>query len=109
MGLIELIDRKARDERAKYGWQGSAGSVFAVKVLRASVADSVSIRDFRREALLLGRVDHPGIIKMHHFGKLPQPFMVEDSEQSLFFHSTHVPAFLARIAKCVVLLIPGIK
>ena len=80
MSLIELIDRKARDERAKYGWQGSAGSVFAVKVLRASVADSVSIRDFRREALLLGRVDHPGIIKMHHFGKLPQPFMVEDSE-----------------------------
>ena len=42
-GLNESIDRKARDERAKYGWQGSAGSVFAVKVLRASVADSVSI------------------------------------------------------------------
>lgn len=35
-----------------------------------------SIRDFRREALLLGRVDHPGIIAMYQFGKIPQPYMV---------------------------------
>jgi serine/threonine protein kinase len=60
----------------KYAWQGAAGTIFAVKVLRSSMADSVSIRDFRREALLLGRLDHPSIIKMYHFAKLPQPFML---------------------------------
>lgn len=55
-------------------WQGEAGRIFAVKVLQTRSAESV--RDFRREALLLGRVDHPGIIKMYHYGKIPQPFMV---------------------------------
>lgn len=57
-------------------WQGEAGKVFAVKILLNSMVNEDSVRDFRREALLLGRVDHPGIIKMHHFGKSPQSFMV---------------------------------
>jgi serine/threonine protein kinase len=38
--------------------------------------DADSTRDFRREALLLGRVDHPGIIKLYHYGKVTQPYMV---------------------------------
>eukprot|EP00227_Mantoniella_beaufortii_P006466 CAMPEP_0197611240 /NCGR_PEP_ID=MMETSP1326-20131121/54977_1 /TAXON_ID=1155430 /ORGANISM="Genus nov. species nov., Strain RCC2288" /LENGTH=637 /DNA_ID=CAMNT_0043179865 /DNA_START=223 /DNA_END=2133 /DNA_ORIENTATION=+ len=60
-------------------WQGEAGKVFAVKVLLASAMDAESSRDFRREAALLGRVDHPGIIQMHHYEKSgPQPFMVTE-------------------------------
>lgn len=61
-------------ESAGDSWQGEAGRVFAVKILQTMSAES--IRDFRREALLLGRVDHPGIIAMYQFGKIPQPFMV---------------------------------
>lgn len=56
---------------------GVAGTIFAVKVLRSCMMDPDSTRDFRREALLLGRVDHPGIIKMYHYGKVPQPYMVQ--------------------------------
>jgi serine/threonine protein kinase len=55
---------------------GVSGTVFAVKVLRSCMMDADSTRDFRREALLLGRVDHPGIIKLYHYGKVPQPDMV---------------------------------
>ena len=60
------------------GWQGETGTVFAVKILLTSMTSEDFVRNFRREALLLGRVDHPGIIKMHHFGKSPQPFMVTE-------------------------------
>jgi hypothetical protein len=49
---------------------------------------------FRREALLLGRLDHPSIIKMYHFAKLPQPFMVGDMTQSPFAFSTHIQSKL---------------
>ena len=59
-------------------WQGEKGTVFAVKILLTSMTSEDFVRNFRREALLLGRVDHPGIIKMHHFGKSPQPFMVTE-------------------------------
>ena len=59
-------------------WLGEAGEVFAVKILLTSMMNEDSVRDFRREALLLGRVDHPGIIKMYHYGKTPQPFMVTE-------------------------------
>lgn len=93
-GRPESSEQKPCDQHAKYAWQGAAGTIFAVKVLRSSMADSVSIRDFRREALLLGRLDHPSIIKMYHFAKLPQPFMVGDMTQSPFAFSTHIQSKL---------------
>ena len=59
-------------------WQGEQGTVFAVKILLTSMTNEDFVKNFRREALLLGKIDHPGIIKMHHFGKTPQPFMVTE-------------------------------
>lgn len=57
-------------------WLGEPGKTFAVKILLKSMLNEDSARDFRRESLLLSRVDHPGIIKMYHVGRSPQPFMV---------------------------------
>jgi hypothetical protein len=37
--------------------------------------------------LQVGRVEHPGIIKMHYYGKSPQPYMV--GAVQLESHLTH--------------------
>ena len=53
-----------------------------MKILSSSKAKSPdAVRDFKREALLLARVDHPGIVRMHHFAALPESgdaFMVSE-------------------------------
>ena len=65
----------AEDEHT---WQGEKGTVFAVKILLTSMTNEDFVKNFRREALLLGRVNHPGIIRMYHHGKTPAPFIVTE-------------------------------
>jgi len=59
-------------------WQGEAGTVHAVKILSATASTVSSRRDFKREATLLTRVDHPGIVKVSYYDESPQPFMVTE-------------------------------
>ena len=64
----------ARSSAGVDAWAAAEGSTrFAVKILSSSKAKSPdAVRDFKREALLLARVDHPGIVRMHHFAALPE-------------------------------------
>jgi len=59
-------------------WQGEAGTVHAVKILSATASTVSSRRDFKREATLLTRVDHPAIVKVSYYDESPQPFMVTE-------------------------------
>ncbi len=73
----------ARSSAGVDAWAAAEGSTrFAVKILSSSKAKSPdAVRDFKREALLLARVDHPGIVRMHHFAALPESgdaFMVSE-------------------------------
>ena len=59
-------------------WRGGAGTVHAVKVLSAAANTVSTRRDFEREAKLLTRVSHPGIVKAHFYDDSPQPYMVTE-------------------------------
>jgi serine/threonine protein kinase len=59
-------------------WQGAEGTLHAVKILSATASTVSSRRDFKREATLLTRVNHPGIVKVQHYDETPQPYMVTE-------------------------------
>jgi predicted Ser/Thr protein kinase len=54
------------------------GRVVAVKVLRTDAGGAESVRRFRAEVRVLGRMDHPGIAKVVDAGVLPggRPYLV---------------------------------
>ena len=59
-------------------WQGEAGTEHAVKILSATASTVSSRRDFKREATLLTKVNHPNIVKVQYYDESPQPFMVTE-------------------------------
>ena len=59
-GAGQLNPDGRNESQESFTWQGEAGNVFAVKILLASMWNTDCMRDFKREALLLSRVDHPG-------------------------------------------------
>lgn len=80
-GLTHVIERKYRVDRLL--GRGGMGAVYrardvglerdvAIKVIRASLADAGDARRrFRREARIVARLKHPGIVTVHDFGTLP--------------------------------------
>ena len=76
--VYKAVSTVSAEEDPARPWLGEVGKVFAVKVLLTKMINEDAVRDFRREAEVLGRVDHPGIIKMHYYGKNPQPYMVTE-------------------------------
>ncbi len=80
-GSFAVVYRAVSDGLKGYGatsWQGEEGTVHAVKILSATASTVSSRRDFKREATILTRVDHPGIVKVQYYGETPQPFMVTE-------------------------------
>ena len=80
-GSFAVVYRAVSDGLKGYGatsWQGEEGTVHAVKILSATASTVSSRRDFKREATILTRVDHPGIVKVQYYGEKPQPFMVTE-------------------------------
>ena len=80
-GSFAVVYRAVSDGLNGYGatsWQGEEGTVHAVKILSATASTVSSRRDFKREATILTRVDHPGIVKVQYYGETPQPFMVTE-------------------------------
>jgi len=80
-GSFAVVYRAVSDGLNGYGstsWQGAEGTVHAVKILSATASTVSSRRDFKREATILTRVDHPGIVKVQYYGETPQPFMVTE-------------------------------
>ncbi len=80
-GSFAVVYRAVSDGLKGYGatsWQGEEGTVYAVKILSATASTVSSRRDFKREATILTRVDHPGIVKVQYYGETPQPFMVTE-------------------------------
>ena len=80
-GSFAVVYRVVSDGLKGYGetsWQGEEGTVHAVKILSATASTVSSRRDFKREATILTRVDHPGIVKVQYYGETPQPFMVTE-------------------------------
>ena len=80
-GSFAVVYRAVSDGLKGYGatsWQGEEGTVHAVKILSATASTVSSRRDFKREATILTRVDHPGIFKVQYDGETPQPFMVTE-------------------------------
>ena len=57
---------------------GRRGTLHAVKILSATASTVSSRRDFKREATLLTRVNHPGIVKVQYYDETPQPYMVTE-------------------------------
>lgn len=80
-GLTSVIERKYRIDRLI--GRGGMGAVYrardvglerdvAIKVIRASLAEADDARRrFRREARIVARLKHPGIVTVHDFGTLP--------------------------------------
>ena len=80
-GSFAVVYRAVSDGLKGYGatsWQGEEGTVHAVKILSATASTVRSRREFKREATILTRVDHPGIVKVQYYGETPQPFMVTE-------------------------------
>jgi serine/threonine-protein kinase len=82
MGIVPVVDGKYRVD-AVIG-RGGMGAVFrardlrldrdvAVKVVRADLmADADSLARFQREAQIVARLQHPGIVTVFDYGTLPQ-------------------------------------
>lgn len=80
LGAYELLEEVGRGGMGRV-WrarQTGLDRVVAVKTLRAGVAAGESARArFRREALALARVNHPGIVAVHEVGEEDgEPYLV---------------------------------
>ena len=73
-GSFAVVYRAVSDGLKGYratSWQGEEGTVHAVKILSATASTVSSRRDFKREATILTRVDHPGIVKVQYYEETP--------------------------------------
>jgi eukaryotic-like serine/threonine-protein kinase len=52
------------------GHHRELGAEIAIKIMHAHVKDDQTLRErFRREALALARINHPGVVRVHDFGE----------------------------------------
>ncbi len=81
-----LIVEKIRDGSVGTVWKATSQALGAVAVKQISAGSAAvgrKLRQFRREASLLLRLDHPAIVKVHEYVDLrPQPFFAMEYFES---------------------------